>query len=70
MRERVLTSRSARRDPTLIGRVKHVMGATVTVELLEEVAGSAPLYEGRVYHVGQIGSLVTLPQGPLDLSLP
>lgn len=67
MRERVLTSRSARRDPTLIGRVKHVMGATVTVELLEEVAGSAPLYEGRVYHVGQIGSLVTLPQGPIRL---
>ena len=43
------------------------MGATVTVELLEEVAGSAPLYEGRVYHVGQIGSLVTLPQGPIRL---
>jgi uncharacterized protein DUF87 len=67
MIERVLTSRSARRDPTLIGRVRHVMGSTVTVELLEEIAGSAPLYEGRVYHVGQIGSLVTLPQGPIRL---
>jgi uncharacterized protein len=67
MIERVLTSQAARRDPTLIGRVRHVMGATVTVELLEEVAGSAPLYEGRVYHVGQIGSLVTLPQGPIRL---
>lgn len=67
MIERVLTTRSARRDPTLIGRVRHVMGATVTVELLEEVAGSAPLYEGRVYHVGQIGSLVTIPQGPIRL---
>lgn len=67
MLERVLTSRSGRRDPTLIGRVRHVMGATVTVELLEEVAGSAPLYEGRVYHVGQIGSLVTIPQGPIRL---
>jgi hypothetical protein len=43
------------------------MGSTVTVQLLEEVAGSSPLYEGRVYHVGQIGSLVTLPQGPIRL---
>lgn len=67
MRERILTSKSPRRDPTLIGRVRHVMGATITVQLLEEVAGSAPLYEGRVYHIGQIGSLVTLPQGPIRL---
>lgn len=67
MINRVLSSQSASRDPTLIGRVRHVMGATVTVELLEEVAGSAPLYEGRVYHIGQIGSLVTLPQGPISL---
>jgi len=67
MLQRVLTSESSRRDPTLIGRVRHVMGATVTVELLEDVAGSAPLYEGGVYHVGQIGSLVILPQGPIRL---
>ena len=67
MMERVLTTQHARRDPTLIGRVRHVMGSTVTVKLLDEVAGSAPLYEGRVYHIGQIGSLVTLPQGPIRL---
>jgi len=67
MMARVLTSQSGRRDPTLIGRVQHVMGSTVTVKLLEEVAGSAPLYEGRIYHIGQIGSLVTLPQGPIRL---
>lgn len=44
-----------------------MMGATITVELLEEVAGSAPLYRGRIYHIGQIGSLVSLPQGPIRL---
>ena len=67
MMQRVLISPSARRDPTLIGRVRHVMGSIVTVELLEEVAGSTPLYEGRIYHIGQIGSLVTIPQGPIRL---
>jgi len=55
------------RDPTLIGKVRHVMGATVTVSLLDEVAGSAPIYQGHVYHIGQIGSLVVFPQGPLKL---
>ena len=55
------------RDPTLIGRVRHVLGATLTVELSKDVAGSTPLYRGRVYHIGQIGSLVTLPQGPIRL---
>ncbi len=60
-------SEATSRDPTLIGRVRHVMGATVTVELLEEIAGCTPLFEGRVYHIGQIGSLVTIPQGPLKL---
>lgn len=53
------------RDPTLIGRVRHVMGATVTVELVSDVAGGSPLFQGRVYRIGQVGSLVTIPQGPL-----
>lgn len=55
------------RDPTLVGTVRHVMGATVTVQLLDDVAGSAALHNGRVYHIGQIGSLVICPQGPLRL---
>ncbi len=53
------------RDPTLIGRVRHVMGAAVTVELVRDVAGGSPLFRGRVYHIGQMGSLVTIPQGPI-----
>ena len=59
--------RASRKDPTLIGTVRHVMGATVTVQLLDDVAGSAALHHGRVYHIGQIGSLVVCPQGPLRL---
>ena len=55
------------RDPTCIGRVRHVLGATVTVALDAELAGVAPIYRGRLLPVGQIGSLVRIPQGLVDL---
>ena len=55
------------RDATCIGRVRHVLGATVTVALDAELAGVAPIYRGRLLPVGQIGSLVRLPQGLVDL---
>lgn len=54
-------------DPTAIGRVRHVLGATVTVELDPSLAGVEPLWEGRLQAVGQIGSLVRIPQGPVTL---
>lgn len=55
------------RDPTCIGRVRHVLGATVTVALDADLAGVAPIYRGRLIPVGQIGSLVRIPQGLVDL---
>lgn len=55
------------RDPTCIGKVRHVLGATVTVALDPNLAGVAPIYRGRLQSVGQIGSLVRIPQGPIDL---
>jgi hypothetical protein len=54
-------------DPTCIGRVSHVLGATVTVRLDRELAGVAPLWRGRLQPVGQVGSLVLIPQGPVQL---
>lgn len=57
----------AERDATCIGRVRHVLGATVTVALDPELAGVAPIYRGRLQQVGQIGSLVRIPQGLVDL---
>ena len=57
----------AERDPTCIGRVCHVLGATVTVALDPDLAGVAPIFRGRLQPVGQIGSLVRIPQGPVDL---
>ena len=53
--------------PTHIGHVKHVLGSTVTVELNVQLAGVVPIYKGEIYRVGQIGSLVRVPQGLVDL---
>jgi uncharacterized protein len=57
----------SRRDPTLLGSVRNVLGAQITVELLPGIAGTTPLYRGRVYYLGQIGSLVRVPHGSIDL---
>lgn len=54
-------------DPTRIGRVRHVLGAQVTVALDDHLAGVAPIFRGRLQSVGQIGSIVRLPQGLVDL---
>ena len=54
-------------DPTHIGRVRHVLGSTVTVALNADLAGTAPIYRGRLQAIGQIGSLVRIPQGVVDL---
>ena len=55
------------RDPTHIGRVRHVLGSTVTVALDDDLAGTAPIYRGRLQTIGQIGSLVRIPQGVVDI---
>lgn len=57
----------AEADPTQIGRVQHVLGSRVTVALNAELAGIAPIYRGRLQPIGQIGSLVRIPQGMVDL---
>jgi len=55
------------RDSTCIGRVRHVLGGVVTVALECDLAGIAPIYRGQLLPVGQIGSLVRIPQGLVDL---
>lgn len=55
------------RDPTCIGRVRHVLGSQITVALDPNLAGVAPIYAGRLQPVGQIGSLVRFPQGLVEL---
>jgi len=55
------------RSPRQIGTVRHVLGATVTVELSSDLAGVDPTWEGVVYRIGQVGSLVLIPQGTVTL---
>lgn len=52
---------------TQIGKVRAVLGGRVTVELDPTLVGVMPLWEGRGYPVGQVGSLVMFPQGPMRL---
>ena len=54
-------------SPTYIGSVKHVLGSRITIELDENLAGVEPIYKGDIQKVGQIGSLVRIPQGLVDL---
>ena len=54
-------------DPTHIGHVRHILGSQVTVVLDDDLAGADPIYRGRIQRIGQIGSIVRLPQGPVDL---
>lgn len=55
------------RHPTRIGRVRQVLGSKVTVELDCELAGVAPVFQGQLQTIGQIGSIVRIPQGIVDL---
>jgi len=54
-------------DPTLLGRVEDVRGATVSVTLEAESASGLSVIEGHAYRAGQIGSFVRIPIGYVDL---
>lgn len=56
-----------RRDPTLIGSVQSVTGATVLVELISETATGLSFVDGDSYRIGQVGSFVRIPLGYVNL---
>jgi len=56
-----------RRDPTFIGTVQDVHGATVTVELSNETITGLGFVHGEGYRIGQVGSFVRIPLGFVDL---
>lgn len=55
------------RDPTFIGTVQDVFGATVTVELSNETVTGLSFMNGEGYRIGQVGSFVRIPLGFVDL---
>ncbi|MDC7785096.1 ATP-binding protein [Rhodoplanes sp. TEM] len=54
-------------DPTYLGTVAAVSGASVTVILAESLASGLAIIHGHTYRVAQVGSFVRIPQGYQDL---
>ena len=54
-------------DPTYLGTVTAVSGASVTVKLAESLSSGIAIIGGHTYRVGQVGSFVRVPQGYQDL---
>lgn len=55
------------RDPTYIGTVQDVHGATITVELSNDTVTGLSFVRGEGYRIGQVGSFVRIPLGFVDL---
>ena len=55
------------RDPTFIGTVQDVFGATITVELSNETVTGLTFLKGEAYKIGQVGSFVRIPLGFVEL---
>lgn len=54
-------------DPTFMGVVSSVSGASVTVKLSASLSSGLAIIDGHTYRVGQVGSFVRIPQGYQDL---
>jgi DNA helicase HerA-like ATPase len=50
-------------DPTYLGSVSSVAGATVSVRLAESLSSGLAMINGNTYRVGQVGSFVRIPLG-------
>jgi DNA helicase HerA-like ATPase len=54
-------------DPTYLGTVQDVRGATVSVALDVDTLAGLAFIEGAGYRIGQVGSFVRIPMGYVDL---
>ena len=54
-------------NPTLLGTVQDVQGATISVALDKNTISGLAFIEGHGYRIGQIGSFVRIPIGFVDL---
>jgi len=48
---------------SLVGRVVSVSGSRVLARITEDIAGLEPIWDGRLHSVGQVGTVMKLPQG-------
>lgn len=54
-------------DPTRLGTVEDVKGATISVVLDEDTISGLAFVDGHGYRIGQVGSFVRIPIGYVDL---
>jgi uncharacterized protein len=54
-------------DVTYLGKVVRVDSGTVEVELSNEIPSAAPIINGRLYKIGQIGTFVKIPIGNITI---
>ncbi|VFQ47441.1 ATP-binding protein [Desulfoluna butyratoxydans] len=50
-------------DITYLGKIIRVDSSTVEVEVSDDIPSSAPIINGRLYKIGQIGTFVKMPMG-------
>jgi hypothetical protein len=55
------------KDPTLLGSVQDVQGATISIELAEDTIPGLLFINGHGYRIGQVASFVRIPIGYIDL---
>lgn len=55
------------RDPTMLGTIEDVTGATLRVKLSDDTPHGLAFVRGEGYRVGQVGSFVRIPAGYADL---
>jgi len=54
-------------DPTFLGTVEDVSGATIRIKLAQATASGLSFIEGQSYRVGQVGGFVRVPLGFVNL---
>lgn len=55
------------RNPTYLGTIQDVQGATVSVALDKDTVSGLTFIDGHGYRIGQIGSVIRIPIGFVDL---
>jgi hypothetical protein len=54
-------------DITYLGKVIRVDSSAVEVEVSDDIPSSAPIINGRLYKIGQIGTFVKMPMGNITI---
>jgi len=53
-------------DITYLGKIIRVDSSTIEVEISEDIPSAAPIVNGRLYKIGQIGTFVKIPVGNIS----